>query len=333
MNAQCVIAGVDIGGTNTVVGIIDDHGTCLLKTSFPTAGHRHAEEFVKRLATAIRELCREVPGESELRGIGIAAPAANYRLGTIQNPANLQWKTVEIVDMMKQYFAVPIKVTNDANAAAIGEMKYGSAQGMKNFIVLTLGTGLGAGIVMDGQVLYGENGVAGELGHVIVEPDGRVCGCRRRGCVETYVSATGIRRTVFELLADSITESELREISFSSLSSEKIYELAIQGDPIAREAFQITGKHLGLMLSNIVAAFDPEAIVLSGGLMHAGDLLLEPTRKSFEENALQLERGKVVILKSSLQDGDAAILGASCIVGDGGAKEHEPSLPAEGSLR
>jgi len=330
---QSVTAGVDIGGTNTVVGLINDSGTCVLKSNSPTLGQGSAEQFVLRLAEAIRQLLRELPGESTLGGIGIAAPAANYRKGIIQNSANLQWKTIEIVGMMKQHFDLPIAVMNDANAAALGEMRNGCTKGMKNSIVITLGTGLGAGIVTDGHLLYGENGVAGELGHVIVDPNGRICGCGRRGCAETYVSATGIRRTVFELLAYNATESKLRDISFNQLTSEKTYELAIQGDPIARDAFLITGRHLGLLLSNIAAVFDPEAIVLSGGLMNAGDLLLDPTKESFDQNRLDLKWRKVLILKSHLADGEAAILGASWLVTETAAKEHDVPAQMEGSLR
>ena len=323
---QSVTAGVDIGGTNTVVGLIDDTGVCVLKSSFPTTGQGSAEQFVLLLATIIHQLCRELPHESTLRGIGIAAPAANSRKGIIQNPANLQWKTIEIVEMVKRHFDLPIAVTNDANAAALGEMRGGCTKGMKNSIVITLGTGFGAGIVTDGHLLYGENGVAGELGHVIVEPNGRVCGCGRRGCAETYVSATGICRTVFELLAYDTTESALRDISFNQLTSHKIYELAMQGDPIAREAFHITGKHLGLLLSNIAAAFDPEAIVLSGGMMNAGELLLDPARESFDENRLDLKWRKVVIMKSQFGDGEAAVLGASCLITEVAAQK--PGVPA-----
>jgi glucokinase len=325
MNERSVTVGVDIGGTNTVAGIVDQHGTCLLKSSFLTTEQRTAKEFVLRLAATIRELCQNPPLETKLRGIGIAAPAANFHKGIIQNSANLQWKTVDIVEMMKEHFDVPIAVTNDANAAALGEMRFGSTRGMKNFIVITLGTGLGSGIVVDGRLLFGESGVAGELGHVTVDPNGRVCGCKRRGCVEAYVSATGIRRTVFELLAQHTDDTELRHISYHQLTAHKIHELAVQGDPIAMEAFEITGKHLGLLLSNVVAAFDPQAIVLCGGLVKAGDMLLDPTRRSLDKYMLDLNGRKVMILQSKLNDGEAAILGASCLVSDAVPSEDKTS--------
>jgi len=233
------------------------------------------------------------------------------------------------VNLLKPYYNVPIVLTNDSNAAALGEMKFGLAKGMKNFVVITMGTGLGAGIVVDGRLLYGENGVAGELGHMTIEPGGRLCGCKRRGCVETYVSATGIRRTVFELLARSTEETELREICYNQLTAEKTHELARRGDPIAIEAFELTGNVLGRVLSNTVAVFDPEAIILSGGLMRAGDLLLEPTTKSFNENVLKLHKRKAVILKSQLKDGEAAILGASSLVNEGAAEmpDGAPAYP------
>ncbi len=233
------------------------------------------------------------------------------------------------MNLLKPDLDLPIVLTNDSNAAALGEMKFGLAKGMKDFVVITMGTGLGAGIVVDGRLLYGENGVAGELGHMIIEPGGRLCGCKRRGCVETYVSATGIRRTVFELMAHSTGETELREISFNQLTAEKTHELARRGDPIAIEAFERTGNILGRVLSNTVAVFDPEAIILSGGLMHAGDFLLEPTIKSFNENVLKLHKRKAVILQSQLKDGEAAIVGASSLVSDSVAMPDDSTVDPE----
>jgi glucokinase len=310
------VVGVDIGGTNTAVGVVDHTGGCRFKSSFSTRGEHTAEKFIFTLASTVSELCTKVDGNVNLCGIAIAAPAAIRHEGRIQSPANLQWGTIDIVNMLKQYYTLPVIVTNDSNAAALGEMKYGLAKGMKNFVVITMGTGLGAGIVVDGRLIYGENGVAGELGHTTIDPGGRMCGCKRRGCVETYVSATGIRRTVFELLARSTEETELREIAYNRLTAEKIHELALHGDPIAVEAFEITGELLGRMLSNTVAVFDPETIILSGGLMNAGDLLLGPTTKSFNNNVLELHKKKVAILKSQFKEGEAAILGACSLVGD-----------------
>jgi glucokinase len=319
MQHQKFTIGIDIGGTNTVLGIVTNGGECIEKIKFSTQECPTIEDFRAKLVGGINELSQKRGAIRAIGGIGIAAPAARHREGTIQSPANLQWGTVDIVNLLKPYYDLPIVLTNDSNAAALGEMKFGLAKGMKNFVVITMGTGLGAGIVVDGRLLYGENGVAGELGHMTIEPGGRLCGCKRRGCVETYVSATGIRRTVFELLARSTEETELREISYNQLTAEKTYELARRGDPIAIEAFEFTGKVLGRVLSNTVAVFDPEAIILSGGLMHAGDFLLEPTTKSFSENVLKLHKRKAVILKSQLKDGEAAILGASFLVSDGAA--------------
>lgn len=316
MQHQKFTIGIDIGGTNTVLGIVTGDGECIDKVKFSTQECPTIEDFRAKLVSGITELSQKRGAIRAIGGIGIAAPAARHREGTIQSPANLQWGTVDIVNLLKPYFDLPIVLTNDSNAAALGEMKFGLAKGMKNFVVITMGTGLGAGIVVDGRLLYGENGVAGELGHMTIEPGGRLCGCKRRGCVETYVSATGIRRTVFELLARSTEETELRDISYNQLTAEKIHELARRGDPIAIEAFDFTGNLLGRVLSNTVAVFDPEAIILSGGLMHAGDFLLEPTTKSFGENVLKLHKRKAVILKSQLKDGEAAILGASSLVGD-----------------
>jgi glucokinase len=315
MREKAFTVGVDIGGTNTVVGIVDNKGNCLHKTSIPMSDQGNAEIFLKTLSVSIKELCAEVSNNQILCGIGVAAPAARHHKGIVKNPANLQWGTVNLVDMLSQYFDVPIAITNDSNAAALGELKYGLAQGKSNFITITLGTGLGAGIIVDGKLLYGHNSMAGELGHIIIEPQGRQCGCGRRGCVETYVSAQGLRRTVFELLATRTDNSKLRMINYENLTSIQIYDLAHSNDPIAREAFSFTGEYLGRMLANTVAAFDPEMIILSGGLSNAQDLLIEPTRKSFKLNALEWHRESVEIKVSQLHY--AALLGASCLVSDG----------------
>ncbi len=325
MTNQVFKVGVDIGGTNTVVGAVSDAGQCVGKSSFLTQSCLSVEDFTVKLVSTISALSEQWIPDHTIAGIGVASPAARQREGIIQGPANLKWESINIVSLLKPHFDVPIIVTNDSNAAALGEMKFGLAKGMKNFVVITIGTGLGAGIVVDGRLLHGENGVAGELGHMTIEPGGRLCGCRRRGCVETYVSATGIRRTVFELLARSTDETELRAISFNNLTAEKIHALARLGDPIAIEAFEVTGKLLGRVLSNTVAVFDPEAIILSGGLMNAGDLLLEPTTRSFNENVLELHKRKAVILRSRLKDGEAAILGASSLIMNGSDEHRDPS--------
>ena len=314
--AADLVVGVDLGGTNTSVGIVDDSGTELLHSKFPTRPRENAAEFVARLAGVIHELLGRLAPGSTLRGIGIASPAANGLRGTIESPANLGWGTVNIMEMVRQHFAIPVAITNDANAALMGEQMFGVARGMKNVIMITLGTGLGAGIAVDGKLLQGENGSAGEFGHMTLEPQGRACGCGRRGCVETYVSASGVRRTVHELLADRLEESPLRSVSFNDLSVETVSRLAGDGDPIALEALTITGMHLGRLVANLAAAFDPEAVVLYGGLVNAGDLLVGPARRAFEQNAMQAHRGKLRILVSSLNNGEAAVLGAGCLVRD-----------------
>jgi glucokinase len=309
-----VTIGIDIGGTNTRLGLVDAAGHDLATTRFPTVAPNGVDGYVHRLALAVEELCGGLPSGCRLTGIGIASPAVDQLEGTIHRPANLKWGTINIVEMLGKYFDLPITAVNDGNAAALGELQYGAARGMKNFIVLTLGTGLGAGIVMRGQLLEGEAGTAGELGHMTLVPHGRECGCGRRGCAETYVSATGICRTAFELLAQCTTMSQVRSITFADLTSKKLFELALGGDVIACNAFEQTGAHLGLMLSNVVAVFDPQAIFLSGGLANAGDLLLEPTERAFTSNVLEVYKQRVKILLSELPDGRAAVLGASWLV-------------------
>jgi glucokinase len=306
--------GVDIGGTNTVVGIVDKKGTCLHKSSILMSEQSSSEIFIHKLTLTINDLYQKLPVDSTLYGIGIAAPAARHLEGTIQNSANLQWGTVHIVNLLKKHFDIPIAIINDSNAAALGEMIYGIAKGIRNFIVITLGTGLGAGIVVDGKLLHGINSLAGELGHVILIPEGRICGCGRKGCAETYASATGLRRTAFELLANSTKSSKLRTLSFDSMTALQLFEFAKSGDPLAIEAFEITGNYLGRVIANAVATFDPEAVIISGGLSNAGDMLIAPTKKSFDDNVLNLHKGNVAILKSQLNN--AAILGASYLVSE-----------------
>jgi len=311
-----VVVGVDLGGTNTSVGIVNEEGQEISHAMFPTRPKESAEEFVGRLAGVIRELVGKLGRGTALRGIGIASPAANGFRGTIESPANLGWGTVNIIDIIRRHFSVPVVVSNDANAALLGERLFGVARGMKNVIMVTIGTGLGAGIAVDGRLILGENGAAGEFGHITIDPQGRVCGCGRRGCVESYVSARGLRRTVHELLADRLEESPLRAISFNDLTAETVSRLAGEGDVIAQEALTRTGGYLGRLVANLAAAFDPEAVVLYGGLVNAGELLVGPTRQAFEKSAMKLYLGKVRILVSSLNNGKAAILGASSLVRD-----------------
>ena len=314
MKKQGAIVGVDIGGTNTVLGLIDLENNYLLDKTFETNSEKGVDTYVERLHNYIQEIFAEFSGTYELRGIGLAAPNANFLTGVIENSVNLKWKNVNLVDLLKKYFDIPIALINDANAAALGEQISGSAAGMKNFIVLTLGTGLGSGIVVDGNLIYGENGLAGELGHVVVKSNGRKCNCGKHGCLETYISANGIKRTVFEFLSYYNEETELKNISYNNLTSKRISELALNKDRMALKVFEYTGEILGRALSNVVAYFDPEAIILLGGLSESGDLLIKPTRFFFDKYLLNIYKGKVQILKSTLQSGRAAVLGAGNFV-------------------
>ncbi|MFC2085545.1 ROK family protein [Bacteroidota bacterium] len=306
--------GIDIGGTNTVFGLVNFEGRCLIHDSIPTKSMDPAEDLFKRLFFEFGRIYRDYINQYKLVGIGIGAPNANYYRGTVENPPNLNWGIVDIVQLVKKYYDIPIVVTNDANAAALGELKFGVAKGMKNFIEITLGTGLGSGIVVNGNLLYGSDGFAGEMGHTTIVCDGRKCGCGKRGCLETYVSASGIVRTVFELLSDSNEASKLREITFHDLTSKEIYDAAIKGDKIAQSAFKYTGKLLGKAMADAAAYLNPEAFVLFGGLAKSGDMLIKPVKKHLENNLLRIIRGKIKILHSGLPEGYAAVLGASALI-------------------
>jgi len=250
-----------------------------------------------------------------VKGIGVGVPNGNYFKGTIEFAPNLPWRgVVPLASLIQDAFTLPTVLTNDANAAAIGEMTYGAARGMKDFIMITLGTGLGSGIVVNGQLVYGHDGFAGELGHVIVFPEGRRCGCGRKGCLETYVSATGIVRTIHELLQSRHIPSLLRDMNPTAITSKTIRDAALKGDALAIEAFEFTGKILGQQLANFVAFSSPEAIILFGGLTRAGDLIFRPTIHAMEENLLQIYKNKIKVLPSELKESDAAILGASALV-------------------
>jgi len=309
-----VTLGIDIGGTNTVFGYADKQGICIADSSIPTNSHEDAQILFKRLFEASDKLFAKYSDEYELVGIGIGAPNANYYKGTVELPPNLSWDIVNVVDIVHQYHNLPAVITNDANAAAIGEMQFGSARGMKDFVVITLGTGLGSGIVVNGKLVYGHDGFAGEIGHTFVDINGRQCGCGRKGCLETYVSAPGIKRTVFEMLANSSQESRLRNISYNQLTAKMISEAALEGDNIALEAFEYTGKILGIKLADTVAHLSPEAIILFGGLANAGKLIFEPTKKYMEENMLNIFRNKVKLIPSGLSEGNSAVLGASALI-------------------
>lgn len=316
-----VTVGIDIGGTNVALGLVDKKGNCITSTSIPTKGEEHplkgtfaVENLFQRIFSEIDKIFKPLKENYELKGIGIGAPNANYYKGTVEYPPNLNWGYVNVLEIVKKFSPLPSAITNDANAAAIGEMQFGAAKGMKDFIVITLGTGLGSGIVSNGQLIYGHDGFAGEIGHTIYDVNGRQCGCGRKGCLETYASSPGICRTVFELLAQSNEPSELRNYSYHNLTSKIIYDAALNGDKIALESFDFTGKVLGIKLADAIAHTSPEAIILFGGLANAGELIFNPTKKYMEENLLNIFKNKVKLLPSALPEGKSAILGAAALI-------------------
>ncbi len=314
MDAKYVI-GIDLGGTNTVIGLVDVKGKIIAKDAVKTQAYREIEDYTDAVSNVIKKLIHENDCEGNVEGVGIGAPMANYYTGEIVNAANLPWRgIVPLGWLIEKKTGLPTKVTNDANAAAIGEMKYGVAQGMRDFIVITLGTGVGSGIVAGGQLIYGHDGFAGELGHVTAPVlEGRSCGCGRTDCLETYASATGIVRTAKIWLETRGDESILRSIESEKLTAKMLYDAAVQGDALAKEIFDFTGTVLGDAFCNFVAFSAPEAIIIFGGLANAGELLLEPIRKAMNENVVFLWKNKVKILKSSLPGADAAVLGASAL--------------------
>lgn len=309
---ECVI-GIDIGGTTTSLGMVDRSGALLCETTIATLADQPAEALVSRLYDAVEKL-NESRTFTIITAIGIGAPNANYLRGTVENPPNLNWGGItHLVELFRQRYNLPVAVTNDANAAAIGELLFGAARGMKHVIVITLGTGLGSGIIVNGELLYGADGFAGELGHTTVDPAGRQCACGKKGCLETYVSATGLCRTVRELLKQRQAQSSLRGVSSTTLTSKQVYEAACENDPIALEAFDRTARILGMKLADAVAHTSPEAIFLTGGLAASGDLLLAPTRRYLEEFLFTPYKGKVKLLRSELADGNGAVLGAAAL--------------------
>ena len=311
------VVGIDIGGTFTKFGIIDRLGNVLMEGSVPTDQTDDINVYLAGLKSAIDKAISDLGNSVSIIGIGIGAPNGNYKSGSIEFAPNLKWahsKVVHLVSLLQKHYPLPVAVTNDANAAAIGEMIYGGAKDVKDFILFTLGTGLGSGVVVNGELVYGNDGFAGEIGHVRARDNGRMCGCGRRGCLEAYVSAPGIKRTVFELLSEYNGNSELSKYSFDQLDSEMIYKAATRGDKIALEAFQRTGEILGIKLADSVAHTAPEKIFLFGGLAKSGDYILNPTRESFEKNVLKIWQGKISIELSQLAEGNVAILGASALI-------------------
>jgi len=309
-----VTYGLDIGGTNSVIGIVDREGQILAEDTVSTRKFPVVEDFVETCFSMMKKLEKSLDEEVKIMGIGIGAPNANYYNGTIEHPPNLVWEgIIPLADMFKKYYDVPVVLTNDANAAAMGEMIFGGAKGMKHFIEYTLGTGLGSGIVINGKILYGHTGFAGEIGHIIMKPGGRDCGCGRQGCLENYASATGLARTTLELLSKRRDESKLRKIPSNELNSKLVAEAAKEGDPIALESFDYTGKILALSIANAVAFSSPEAIFLSGGLSNAGDLIFKPTRKYMDETLQIIFKGTVKLLLSEIPENKGAIMGASAL--------------------
>jgi len=315
MMAKRIAIGIDIGGTLTKVGLVDREGNLFGHTDFPTTEKKSFQDYLDRIKDTVDDLLSKLDFDYELVGMGVGAPNANYYRGTIEYAANLIWKgVVPIVADLKKHFDLPIHITNDASAAAIGEMIYGEAADMRDFMVITLGTGLGSGIVANGQLIYGHDAQAGELGHVVIDRNGRWTGLGRRGGLEAYVSSTGIKRTVFHLLCDSMEDSVLRDYSFNDLHGEIITRAAEQGDSLAQQAFEMTGTILGQQLANFTTFSHPEAFFLLGGLAKAGKWIFEPTKKALEENLLPFYKGKVKLLPSGMMDKNAAILGAAALV-------------------
>ncbi|MFZ5939139.1 MAG: ROK family protein [Bacteroidota bacterium] len=315
MSQLDVVVGIDIGGTFTKFGVVDRAGNMYIDDSVSTEAHDNAEDFIASLYDKIMKDIKATGISFNLRGVGIGAPNGNYYNGKIEFAPNLKWKgVVELAAIVRKQFGIPAVLTNDANAAALGEMIYGGAKGMKNFVMITLGTGLGSGIVVNGDLVYGHDGFAGELGHVVVTVGGRQCACTKRGCLETYVSANGIKRTVFKLLGEEISPSRFRDRTFNELEPKDITRAANEGDPIAIRAYEYTGELLGRSLSNTVAHTSPEAIFLFGGLALAGKWIFEPTKKAMEENLLPIFRNKIKILPSALLDKNIAVMGSAALM-------------------
>ena len=312
------VIGLDLGGTNSVFGIVDARGDIKATTAIKTGGYKTVDEYVKASVEALQPVLDTIGGIEKIKGMGIGAPNGNYYTGTIEFAPNLPWAhdgVVPLADLFSKALGIPVALTNDANAAALGEMTYGVARGMKNFIDITLGTGVGSGIVINGQMVYGSDGFAGELGHVIVVPGeaGRVCGCGRRGCLETYCSATGVARTAREFLETSDEPSLLREMKPEDITSYDVSVAAGKGDALAKRIYDFTGKMLGEVCANFAAFSAPEAFVFFGGLTKAGDLLMEPLKKAYDENVLKIFKGKAKFLVSTLDGSSAAVLGASAV--------------------
>jgi glucokinase len=309
------VLGIDIGGTNTVFGIVDTRGAVIASASIKTAKYSNIEDYINDLYTEASRLIEANDAVGKVGGIGIGAPNANYFTGMIEDAPNLPWPSqIPLSKMVSEKFGIPVAITNDANAAAIGEMTYGAARGMKDFIMITLGTGVGSGIVVNGQVVYGHDGFAGELGHVIVKRNnGRLCGCGRTGCLEAYCSATGVARTAREYLELSKEPSLLRNLQIEDITSKDVYDAATAGDKLAKDVFEFTGKILGEAMADMMVFSSPQAFILFGGLAKSGELLMKPLREAMDKNMLSIFKGKAKVLLSELKEADAAVLGASAL--------------------
>ena len=310
------VIGIDVGGTNTVVGIVDKRGQILRSGSLKTGKYAEVEDYLNELSQVIEDVIKDIATKDQIKGIGAGTPNGNYFTGSIEFAPNLRWKgVIPFAQMLEDRVGIPVALTNDANAAAIGEMTYGAARGMKDFIVITLGTGVGSGIVVNGQMVYGHDGFAGELGHVIMRrTNGRICGCGRAGCLEAYTSATGVARTAREYLEmQHESQTQLRNIPIDDITSKDVFDAAMAGDEMAKEIFRFTGEMLGEAFADFVAFSSPEAIILFGGLAKAGDLIMNPIRESMERNLLPIFKNKVKLIFSELKESDAAVLGASAL--------------------
>ena len=311
------VIGLDLGGTNSVFGIVDSRGEIKATTAIKTQGYDNVDDYVNACVNALEPIIEQVGGIEQIKAMGIGAPNGNYYNGTIEFAPNLSWGhdgIVPLAAMFKERLGIPVALTNDANAAAIGEMIYGVARGMKNFIVITLGTGVGSGLVINGQLVYGCDGFAGELGHVIVRREnGRPCGCGRKGCLETYCSATGVARTARELLATTEQPSLLRELNPEDITSLDVAIAAGKGDKLANEIYEFTGRMLGEACADFAAFSSPEAFIFFGGMTKAGDLIMKPIEKAYDENVLKIFKGKAKFLVSGLEGSSAAVLGASAV--------------------
>lgn len=311
------VIGLDLGGTNSVFGIVDSRGNIKATTAIKTQGYDTVEDYVDAAVNALQPIVDQVGGLSQIKAMGIGAPNGNFYNGTIEYAPNLSWGHDGVVPLAKMFSErlnnLPVALTNDANAAAIGEMTYGVARGMTNFIDITLGTGVGSGIVINGQMVYGSDGFAGELGHMVVRPDGRSCGCGRKGCLEAYCSATGVARTAREFLETSDEPSLLRDMKPEDITSYDVSVAASKGDALANRVYTFTGELLGEACANFATFCSPEAFIFFGGLTKAGDLLMEPLKKSYDAHVLKIYKNKAKFLISSLEGSSAAVLGASAV--------------------